>query len=98
MLISRSVLPIYPALSDGGEDKLLASINTRCSVVLLNEPYLYCHVLISKDDHAEIGHSDAQQVYRDETYGEALKLLAQRTPVREYAAALEVGRVPQTTT
>jgi len=97
MLISRSVLPIYPALSDGGEDKFLASINTRCSVVLLNEPYLYCHVVMSKDGHSEIGHTDARQVYRGETYGEALKLLAQRTPLREYAAAFEASRVPQTT-
>jgi len=97
MLIWRNVLPIYPALSEGDEDKFVMShITRRCSLALLNEPYLYCHVVTSNDDRSDVDLSDARHVYRNETYGEALKLFAQRTPAREYAAAFAT-RVSQST-
>jgi len=97
MMISRSVLPIYPALSRGEGAFVTSHLNTKCSVVLLNEPYLYCHVVTSEDDQFGINHSNIERVYKDATYEEALKLLAQRTPAREYAAALEASRVSQST-
>ena len=99
MLISRSVLPIYPALSRGEGAFVKSHLNTNCSVVLLNEPYLYCHVVTSEDDQFGINYANIniERVYKDATYDEALKLLAQRTPAREYAAALEASRVSQST-
>ena len=93
MLAWRHVVPIYPALPRSEDIFVTDRLQARYPTVLLNEPYLYCRTITGRntwDDHLfRIEFGRAQHVYGGQSYDEAIRVLAERTPILEYAAALE---------
>ena len=92
MLAWRHVVPIYPALPRSEDLFVTNALKARYPVVLLDEPYLYCRTITGRntwdESHFRNQFRNARHLYSDENYEQAMRILAHRTPILEYAAAL----------
>ena len=93
MLAWRHVMPIYPALFRSEDSFVTNRIRARYPIVVLDEPYLYCRTITGRntwdDSHFQKHFRRSQHLYGDQSYDQAIRVLAERTPILEYAATLE---------
>jgi glycosyltransferase involved in cell wall biosynthesis len=93
MLAWRHVVPIYPALPRSEDSFVTNRVLARYPIVLLDEPYLYCRTITGRntwdDSHFQKHFRRSQHLYGDQSYDQAIRVLAERTPILEYAATLE---------